>query len=347
MDLRSLSFLVLAVLASLGAVSAVQGGPSAGATIDSSWVSVQDAFVSMQDAYAVAGSVPQKDVDMLNQAIEKMLSAEAKASTDPAGSGRLAQEANSLAREVMQDMAAVRAEGEKQNQGEMAIMVATTAGAIVAAVLVFRFGAGGLWKAWLRLRKDSFVRVEETAKPKVRKGDGDNDGGNGNDNDDEPSIFTMEHVALAIVAVLLVGSLVPVSLAFIGGRPSESFSELGILGPGQKLSDYPRDVVSGQTIGLYAYVGNHVGEPMWYSVQVKLGDNATVIDPSPASTVLRFDKVLTDNGSGTYPLELTLTKTGLNQRIIFELWFFNSTTKKFDYTGLWTHLWVNLSAPPF
>ncbi len=342
MNLRLPVFsLALAVIASLGAVSAVQGAP-ADATIAGSWASVQDAFVSLQDAYAVAGSVPQRDVELLNQAIEKMLRAEAMAGSDPAGSATLAQEASSIAQEVMRDMAAVKEAGERQNQNGTVAMIAATAGAVIAAGLVFRFGAGGLWKAWLRVRGGSVVRVNgETAKPKVRKGEGAGDDG------EESTIFTMEHAALAIVAVLLVVALVPASLAVAAGRTGESFSELGILGPGQKLSDYPKEVVSGQTIDLYAYVGNHVGEPMWYSVLVKVGDNSTEMDPSPASTVLRLDKVLTNNGSGTYPLELTLSKTGPSQRIIFELWSFNSTTKRLDYTGLWTHLWVNVTSPPF
>jgi len=128
---------------------------------------------------------------------------------------------------------------------------------------------------------------------------------------------------------------------------NEPFSELGVLGPGQKIGGYPTSAVVGQPFTLYVYVGNHEGEANYYRVLVKEGNQATVISNSTAaslSPVLTDSLILNDNSSTVFPVAPSMSTAGLNQRLIFELWMFNSTSSSFGYTGLWTDIWLNVTA---
>jgi uncharacterized membrane protein len=127
----------------------------------------------------------------------------------------------------------------------------------------------------------------------------------------------------------------------INGEP---FSELGVLGPNQKIGGYPTNVTVGQQFTLYGYIGNHEGRPSYYQFVVKVGNQSTAVSNSTtarAPTIFVRYQLLNDNSSVTFPLTLSLQSPGINQRIIFELWSFNSTTSQFVYTGLWDQIWVN------
>jgi len=128
---------------------------------------------------------------------------------------------------------------------------------------------------------------------------------------------------------------------------SEPFSELGVLGPGQRIGGYPTLVAIRQQFTLYVYVGNHEGEANYYQVLVKEGNQATIISNSTDASlppVLTNSVVLGDNSSTVFPVILSMSSVGLDQRLIFELWMFNSTSSSFGYTGLWNQIWLNVSA---
>jgi uncharacterized membrane protein len=150
-------------------------------------------------------------------------------------------------------------------------------------------------------------------------------------------------LALAVVTVLAVFAAVyPVIPA-----KNEAFSELGLLGPGQKIGGYPTTVAAGRPFALFVYVGNHEGEAEYYQILVKEGNQATVISNSTAANlpaVIVDSLVLGDNSSSVLPMAPSMTTVGLNQRLIFELWMFNSTTASFDYRGLWNQIWMNVTA---
>jgi len=150
-------------------------------------------------------------------------------------------------------------------------------------------------------------------------------------------------MVLAVVTMLAVLAAVYPILPSTG----ESFSELGVLGPGQKIAGYPTSVSAGQPFTLYVYVGNHQGEAEYYQVLVKEGNQGTVITNSTSADlppVLTTPLVLGDNSSVVFPVSLSMNAAGLNQRLIFELWMFNSTTAGFGYTGLWNQIWMNVTA---
>jgi hypothetical protein len=112
------------------------------------------------------------------------------------------------------------------------------------------------------------------------------------------------------------------------------------------ISDYQNEVVAGDTVHLYAYVGDQLGAPAWFSVLVKVGDNSTAVDPMQQPAIARLDIVLCNGQNWTSPVDFTLVQVGLNQRVVFELWSFNSTTGVMDYTQRWCEIWVNVTSPP-
>jgi uncharacterized membrane protein len=149
-------------------------------------------------------------------------------------------------------------------------------------------------------------------------------------------------LALAVVTILAVFAAVSPLLP----RSGEPFSELGILGPSQKIGGYPSTAAVGQQFLLYTYVGNHEGRVSYYQVMVKAGNQSTVISNSTSASaplLLTRYLVLSDNSSTTFPVTLSMPQAGLNRRLIFELWMFNSTTSQFSYTGLWNQLFINVT----
>lgn len=150
-------------------------------------------------------------------------------------------------------------------------------------------------------------------------------------------------LALAVVTVLAVFAAV----APIIPSSSERFSELGVLGPNQQIGGYPTAVAIGQSFLLYVYVGNHEGGASYYQVEVKAGNLSTVVSNSTAASaplILTHSLALADNSSTVFPVTLSMPTAGLNQRLIFELWMFNTTTTQFAYTGLWNQIFVNVTS---
>ena len=150
-------------------------------------------------------------------------------------------------------------------------------------------------------------------------------------------------LALAVVTILAVFAAVSPILP----SNAERFSELGVLGPTQQIGGYPSTLAAGQSFLLYTYVGNHEGGVAYYEVLVKAGNQSTAVSNSTsadAPVLLTRYVVLSDNGSTVFPVTLSMPTAGLNQRLIFELWMFNSTASSFEYTGLWNQIWINVTA---
>jgi uncharacterized membrane protein len=153
-----------------------------------------------------------------------------------------------------------------------------------------------------------------------------------------------ETATLALAVVTMLGVLAAVYPVI--PLNSEHFSELGVLGPDQKIGGYPTTVTVGQQILLYGYVGNHEGVPSYYQVLVKLGNQSTVVSNSTAASarvIFTHYQVLNDNKSAVFPISLTLGDPATNERLVFELWSFNATSSTFVYTGLWDQFWVNVT----
>ncbi|HKW04683.1 MAG TPA: DUF1616 domain-containing protein [Nitrososphaerales archaeon] len=150
-------------------------------------------------------------------------------------------------------------------------------------------------------------------------------------------------IALVIIAILAVFAAISPLIQY----NQENFSELGILGAQKTISGYPTTVGENQTFLLYAYVGNHEGYAEYYSLQVKLGNASTAISNSTSANLpvmQAYSYVLDSGGNVTFPMSLSINHVGTTQRLIFELWMFNTTSSSFTYTGLFNQIWINVTA---
>ena len=157
-----------------------------------------------------------------------------------------------------------------------------------------------------------------------------------------------ERIQAALMIIILAYGVLVSAPVILGDRVVEPFTELGLLGPEMKLGDYPRMVEVGEPIDLYLYLGNHEGELMYYRVLVKQGDqsmNVSDTDPYEGGSLMQYDWVLNDESNNTMPISLRLTESGVNRRLVFELYKYEPASRMFAYDGIWVQLWMNVTNP--
>jgi uncharacterized membrane protein len=286
----------------------------------------QKAFEALVEAYNAGGNVSNLAAK-LNDALTLLSQAEELMDRDVSAAEAYASEAKRLASSVVEEAHQVKEEGLMQRQTATIITVITITALLTVGALVYLYGPDILWRLWVWLRRNYRVKVRASSKR-------------------AETPFTMEHACAVILAITLIISTFTAYQFFLGERIVEPFSELGILGHGMKLAEYPKEVIAGETITLYIYVGNHMGKPMYYAVLVKLGDNETAVNPAPVQPFIKLERVLLHNENWTSPINITLAKPGLNQRIIFELWMYNETMGQTQYHERWGQIWVNVTSPP-
>lgn len=155
-----------------------------------------------------------------------------------------------------------------------------------------------------------------------------------------------EEVRAVVLAVALVAGVFAASQTLQSGRVVEPFSEIGLLGPGMKIGDYPKNVLVNETFRLYLYIGNHEGRVMYYTVLVKLGDEATLINETAyaeAQVIDEYEAILPHGHNKTIPIDLRISQPARNLRLIFELWSLEGGELR--YHGRWLQLWMNVTAP--
>ena len=292
-------------------------------TLSSTQSSINNAFKNLVDAYN-SGADVTKLIVQLNQAINLTSQAQTLTNSNPQQAQALADQAQAIAQNVT-----AQAITDKTNGlGLTPIIVAVSSVILViGGCLVYFYGPKFFWKTWLNIRKNYRVKVKNGP------------------NKTKNLIITWEEVCAVILGLTVIIALVATVPYFLPRSTSEPFSELGILGPNMQLGDYPTQTVAGQAVNLYVYVGNQMGQPMYYTVMVKLGNNNTATDPSPITPTQQFASVLPNNGTWTFPVNATLTQPGLNQRIIFELWTYNQTINQVQFSETWGQVWLNVTAP--
>lgn len=284
-------------------------------------------YKALTEAYDAGGDIGEL-TNKLNEALNLISRAEEILDTDPAEAERLALEAKTLAQSVVETAPTIKEEGLKQKQITTLIVSTSVTTLIISGIFVYVSGPKVLWKMWLRLRKNYRVRVRRS---ETRS--------NG------PIITIQEACALILVVIMAIAVFVT-SQVFFPRRIVEPFSELGVLGPNMKIGDYPKEIVVGETVKFYIYVANRMGKPIYYIVMVKLGDNETSVNPVPTEPSLQFERILLHDGTWTFPVNITLTEVGSNQRIIFELWMYNEISNQNQYHERWGQVWINVTAPP-
>ncbi len=308
----------LLLLVAVAAV--VDAQPSSFAAADES---LKTSYQAILAAYK-AGADTNQLIDQLNQALNLTQKAQQLANADPQGAEALANQAQTIMQNVTE-----QATVAQQSASTMLPVSTILAGAISLAVGVGAYAVGPrvLWKIWFKIRKKRQVKIG-------------NVGGN-----EKAIIITPQQVCAVVLGVTIIVAFIVVTPLFLPKNTGEQFSELGILGPNMKLGDYPSQVVASETVHLYVYVGNQMGQPMYYTVLVKLGNNGTQTNPANLTAIRQDQQVVSNNQTWTYPVDITLMTPGVNQRLIFELWAYNQTTNQVQYHERWGQIWLNVTAP--
>jgi uncharacterized membrane protein len=150
-------------------------------------------------------------------------------------------------------------------------------------------------------------------------------------------------IALALIGMMAVIAVYPVLSA---NRVVEPFTELGVLGPNGKLGDYPKEVGVDEKFNLFLYLGNHEGRAQYYRVLAKLGNqasNVTDTQPMDAPILASWDVLLLNEQNSTIPVILSIGEAGVNLRLVFELYRFNTESSTFVYHERWIQLWMNVT----
>lgn len=283
---------------------------------------IYQAYMDVTKAAEKGGNV-SKLVEKLNEAISYVRKAEGNKGFNV---DALLNQAYMIVENVSKQSLAVEEEAERQ--AIIRILYMSLAGVVLATLgfLSYRYGPKHFWRLWIKIRGKNKVHIRESPAPRK-------------------SMIISGEVWAVILAVMVVASVFSVSQLMLANRVVEPFSELGILGEKMKIGDYPETLHIGEKAKLYIYIGNHMGKPMYYVVQVKIGDKNTPINPSPIPPVRTFEKILLHNQTYIFPLEISINETGLNKRIIVELWAYNTTTNQIEYTKLWGQIWVNVTVP--
>ncbi len=311
-------FLLIPILLVPVALVAAQQSP-----IDDAQNSIYNAYTSIVKAYNSGADVNQLIVQ-LNQALNLTAQAQLLISSNLTQANLLASQTQAISQNVSAQASA--AESSIGTLGPVTVAI-SAAVLIVAGCLVYFFGPRFFWQVWLQLRKNYRVKAKNVS---VKfKG----------------LVIPAEQVCAVILGITVVIALIATAPFFLPKNTGEQFSELGILGPNMQLGDYPSEVVAGQPVNLFVYVGNQMGIPMYYNVMVKLGDNNSLVDPAPVNSVKQYSSILPANGTWTFPVSLSLANPGLNQRIIFELWIYNQTINQLQFNERWGQVWLNVTAP--
>ncbi|MGE5555604.1 MAG: DUF1616 domain-containing protein [Methanocella sp.] len=282
-----------------------------------------NAYNAITEAHQ-AGADTTQLIEQLNTALNLTSQAKQAQTNNPQEAETLANQAIEIAQNVTQQAHTAQQTAENT----LPIAAITTASAlVVAGIAIYFLGPKIYWNIWLKLRKNYRLNTKKTSPNK------------------NALVITAEQICAIALAITVILALISVSGLILPTNRGEQFSELGILGPNMKLGDYPSKIVSSETIHLYGYVGNQMGQPMYYTVMVKLGDNNTAVNPANTDSINQYSQVLDSNQSWTFPIDLTLTKVGDNQRVLFELWIYNQTINQNQYHERWGQIWLNVTSP--
>jgi uncharacterized membrane protein len=73
--------------------------------------------------------------------------------------------------------------------------------------------------------------------------------------------------------------------------------------------------------------------------------NVSDTEPYSGIVLTQYEHVLSDEFNTTMPISVQYRDPGVNQRMVFELYKYNSETGGFRYDGVWVQLWMNVTAP--
>ncbi|MFX0081379.1 MAG: DUF1616 domain-containing protein [Candidatus Hodarchaeota archaeon] len=125
-------------------------------------------------------------------------------------------------------------------------------------------------------------------------------------------------------------------------KPEPGYVTFGILNENQAAENYPTEAFINENISFYLTVENYLDRNFSYQIQIKKGDNMTIMNPNIGSngtlnytignfTLKKKQSWLSEK------LDVSFSVIGENQIIIAELWQIKETKVKF-YNILWLRL---------
>ena len=117
-------------------------------------------------------------------------------------------------------------------------------------------------------------------------------------------------IVTAALAILLAIAIIGTVLIVVFPHPGEPFTELYLLGPKGKASDYPTNLTVNQTANVTVGVVNHENTNADYTLVVTLANK----------TINATSFSLTNNQTWQNPISFTPTQRGMGQKIEFDLY---------------------------
>ncbi|MFW9985487.1 MAG: DUF1616 domain-containing protein [Candidatus Odinarchaeota archaeon] len=130
--------------------------------------------------------------------------------------------------------------------------------------------------------------------------------------------------------------------------PSQPTPAIALLNENMEARNYPTNVTVNTNITLNIEVYNFMGWVQYFFVRTKLANSTTMASattPSPASLLQQNERIVSTGGVWRFPVQLNMTTPGLNYRLTFELWQYDSALDAITYTGVWIHLPLNVTGP--
>ena len=144
-------------------------------------------------------------------------------------------------------------------------------------------------------------------------------------------------ITILVAIVILVAFLV--NLVFFTPAQKEPFAAIYLLDSEGQAENFPKTVVLDENSTFVLGVGviNQKDAANVFSVNMKLDDGNGDVNPSPVEPLEIFEKTLLDEEIWEFQVTISIDQLGTN-RVIFELFSFNTTKNDIEYTGNWVSL---------
>jgi uncharacterized membrane protein len=130
--------------------------------------------------------------------------------------------------------------------------------------------------------------------------------------------------------------------------PPQPTPAIAMLNENMEARNYPTNITVYTNITLNIEVYNFMGFVQYFYVRTKLANATTMAStttPSSAPLLRQNERIVAKDGIWRFPVQLNMTTPGINFRLTFELWQYDSALDAITYTGLWTHLPLNVTGP--
>lgn len=182
--------------------------------------------------------------------------------------------------------------------------------------------------------------------------------------------------------ILILFSTVPTLNLFVSFPDGKAkFSEFWVLGPNHVMEDYPFNVQVNQTYRVFVGVRNHMGSTMHYMIYVKLRNQTQPLPdalnsmPSSLPPLYEYHAYVANEGNWEAPLAFSILdasradnstvvsaisindvvfsvnsstildteSNGFLYEIFLELWFYNTTSMRFQYHNRFVGFWLSMA----